>query len=230
MCDKLSLRFFSSKFTNLYWLKFWSFEVMILSDRNWRSMKKFSFLEESSSRLWINCATILADLNLFVVATSEQELIFYEINAHTYDGSILVNQFPSSVTAIEYRLKMKNSFESTLFCGDALGNLWVFRNRDSQRPMFHISDGNQTNKIRTFSFARIVKNEYATISLITYPSLHPESIVQIQWIERLERFVSLSLTSKNSLAIGDLSRKQIRFISSRKILTVFQFCKVKFLI
>ncbi len=83
---------------------------------------------------------VLPDMNYLAIGTTERDLIFYDINSHTYIGSILINHFPASLTTIDYRMNIKNSFQSAIFCGDSLGNLFIFQAKDSYKPMFHISD------------------------------------------------------------------------------------------
>jgi hypothetical protein len=173
---------------------------------------------------------ILPDMNYFVIATTERDLIFYDINSHTYTGSIIINHFPASLTTINYRMNMKNSSQSAIFCGDSLGNLFIFQANDQYKPMFHISDLTyyiKTGSIRYYSFPRIINNEYLTVSVIRFCHLHNDWIVQIKWINDLDLFVSCALTSKKSLYIGDLNKKTEKYAEVKKGFGVFDYCKVR---
>ncbi|CAF5060517.1 unnamed protein product, partial [Rotaria sp. Silwood1] len=79
-------------------------------------------------------------MNCFAIATTERDLIFYDINSHTYTDSIIINHFPASLTTIDYHMNIKNSSQPTILCEDSLGNLFIFQAKDPYRPMFHISD------------------------------------------------------------------------------------------
>ncbi|CAF0817430.1 unnamed protein product [Adineta ricciae] len=177
--------------------------------------------------LWITCMCVLPDMNYFVVATTERNLIFYDINSHLYTGSITMNHFPASLTTISYRMNIKDSFQSALFCGDSLGNLFVFQAKDQRKPMFHISDRTyqmQTGSMRYFSFPRVVNNEYLTVSVINFCNLHYDWIVQVKWISDLDLFVSCALTSRRSLYIGDLHKKTEKYAMAKKGFGVFDYC------
>jgi hypothetical protein len=172
---------------------------------------------------------VLPDMNYFVIATTERDLIFYDINSHTYTGSITINHFPASLTTIDYRMDIKNSFQSAIFCGDSLGNLFIFQSKDHHKPMFHISDFShqiKTGSIRTYSFLRMINNEYSTVSVISFCHLHYDWIVQIKWINDLDLFVSCALTSKRSLFIGDLNKKTEKYAVVKKGFGVLDYCKV----
>jgi WD40 repeat protein len=171
---------------------------------------------------------VLPDMNYFVVGTTERDLIFYDINSHTYTGSIIINHFPANLTTIDYRMDMKNSSQSAIFCGDSLGNLFIFQTKDQYKPMFHISDltyNKKTESIRNYSFLRIINNEYLTVSIISFYNLHYDWIVQIKWINDLNLFVSCALTSKKSLYIGDLNKKTEKYAAIKKGFSVFDYCK-----
>lgn len=172
---------------------------------------------------------VLPDMNYFAVATTERDLIFYDINSHTYTGSIIINHFPASLTTIDYRMNIKNSSQSAIFCGDSSGNLFIFQGKDFYKPMFHISDLTENMKkdsIRTYSFLRIIHNEYLTITAISFYNLHNDWIVQIKWINDLDLFVSCALTSTKSLYIGDLNKKTKKYAEIKKGFAVFDYCKV----
>jgi hypothetical protein len=172
---------------------------------------------------------VLPDMNYFVIATTERDLIFYDINSHTYTGSIIIDHFPASLTTIDYRMDIKNSFQSAIFCGDSLGNLFILQAKDHYKPMFHISDFShqiKTGSIRTYSFLRMINNEYSTVSVISFCHLHYDWIVQIKWINDLDLFVSCALTSKRSLFIGDLNKKTEKYAVVKKGFGVFDYCKV----
>ena len=171
---------------------------------------------------------VLPDLNYVAVATTERDLIFYDVNAHTYTGSLLINQFPGNLTALDYRMNMTNALQSAIFCGDSLGNVFIFQAKDPHRPMFHISDQTQpmnSNTIRTFSFPRTVQEEYRTVSATVFCRVHSDSVVQIKWIADLALFVSCALTSKKSLFIGDVTRKAEKYASVRKGFAALDYCK-----
>lgn len=172
---------------------------------------------------------VLPDMNYFLVATTERDLIFYDLNSHAYTGSIIITNFPASLTTLDYRMNLKNSFQSAIFCGDSLGNLFVFQAKDSHRPMFHLSDVNyqlKTDSIRTYIFPRIINQEYATVSVLTFCHLHDDWIVQIKWIDDLDLFVSCALTSKKSLFIGDLNKKTDKYAEIKKGFAVLDYCQV----
>ncbi len=168
---------------------------------------------------------VLPDMNYLAIGTTERDLIFYDINSHTYIGSILINHFPASLTTIDYRMNIKNSFQSAIFCGDSLGNLFIFQAKDSYKPMFHISDITKAGSIRIYSFLKIINNEYLTVSVISFYHLHYDWIVQIKWINDLDLFVSCALTSKKSLFIGDLNKKTERYAIANKGFGVLDYCK-----
>ena len=173
---------------------------------------------------------VLPDMNYFGVATTERNLIFYDINSHLYTGSIMINYFPASLTTVSYRMNIKDSFQSALFCGDSLGNLFVFQAKDQRKPMFHTSDRTyqmQTGSMRYFSFPRVVNNEYLTVSVINFCNLHDDWIVQVKWISDLDLFVSCALTSKRSLYIGDLHKKTEKYAMAKKGFGVFDYCTVE---
>ena len=172
---------------------------------------------------------VLPDMNYFAIATTERDLIFYDINSHIYTGSVIINHFPASLTTIDYRMNIKNSFQSTIFCGDSLGNLFIFHSKDQYKPMFHISDLTYSMKmgsIRNYSFPRIINNEYLTVSAISFSNLHGDWIVQVKWIDDLALFVSCALTPTRSLYIGDLNKKMGRYAMTKKGFGVFDYCKV----
>jgi hypothetical protein len=174
---------------------------------------------------------VLPDMNYFVIATTERDLIFYDINSHTYTGSMIINHFPASLTTIDYRMNMKNSYQAAIFCGDSLGNLFIFQAKDQYRPMFHISDTThniKTGSIRIYSFPRILNNEYLTVSAISFCNLHHDWIVQVKWINELDLFVSCALTSKQSLYMGDLNKKTEKYAVAKKGFAAFDYCKVLF--
>ncbi|CAF4900078.1 unnamed protein product [Rotaria sp. Silwood1] len=167
-------------------------------------------------------------MNYFAIATTERDLIFYDINSHTYTGSIIINHFPASLTTIDYRMNIKNSSQSAIFCGDSLGNLFIFQAKDPYRPMFHISDlihYMKTDSRRNYSFPRIVNNEYLTVSVISFCNLHNDWIVQVKWIDDLDFFISCALTSTRSLYIGDLNKKMEKYAVTKKGFAVFDYCK-----
>lgn len=172
---------------------------------------------------------VLPDLNSFIVATSERDLIFYDINSHVYAGSIVIHHFPASLTTLDYRMDLKNSHQSSIFCGDSLGNLFVLQGKDASKSMFHISDlaqEIQTGSIRTYSFPRMVNQEYSTVSVICFCHLHDDWIAQIKWIDDLDLFVSCTVTSKRSLFIGDINRKTEKYAAVKKGFGVLDYCKV----
>ncbi|CAF3718733.1 unnamed protein product [Rotaria sp. Silwood1] len=165
-------------------------------------------------------------MNYFAIATTERDLIFYDINSHTYTGSIIINHFPASLTTIDYRMNIKNSSQSAIFCGDSLGNLFIFQAKDPYRPMFHISDLThymKTDSRRNYSFPRIVNNEYLTVSVISFCNLHNDWIVQVKWIDDLDFFISCALTSTRSLYIGDLNKKMEKYAVTKKGFAVFDY-------
>jgi hypothetical protein len=170
---------------------------------------------------------VLPDMNYFAIGTTERDLIFYDINSHTYTGSIIINNFPASLTTMDYRMNIKNSFQSAIFCGDSLGNLFIFQPKDPYKPMFHISDLTKTGSIRIYSFQKIINQEYLTVSVIRFCNLHYDWIVQVKWINDLDLFVSCALTSKKSLFIGDLNKKTEKYAIAKKGFAVFDYCKVK---
>jgi hypothetical protein len=168
-------------------------------------------------------------MNYFVIATTERDLIFYDINSHVYTGSIIINNFPASLTTMDYRMNIKDSSQSAIFCGDSLGNLFIFQTKDPYKPMFHISDTTHNMKIgsiRYYSFPRIVNNEYSTVSIISFCNLHYDWIVQVKWINDLDLFVSCALTSIRSLYIGDLHKKTEKYAIAKKGFGVFDYCTV----
>jgi hypothetical protein len=173
---------------------------------------------------------VLPDMNCFAVATSDHDLIFYDINAHVYQGSIVINEFPASLTAVDYHMSIVNSSRvSTLFCGDAQGNVFIFQGKDSLRPMFHISDRTNTMNngvVRVFSLSKIIHDEYSTVSAIVFCHLHSDAVKQIRWIDDLDLFISCASTSTKSLFIGDLTRKTQRYIMTRKGVTAFDYYQV----
>lgn len=172
---------------------------------------------------------VLPDMNYFVIATTERNLIFYDVNSHTYTGSIIINHFPANITTIDYRMNLKDFSQSSILCGDSLGNIFIFQSKDSYKPMFHISDQTQNIKsesIRIYSFLRLIQNEYLTISVICFDNLHTDSIIQIKWIYDLNLFVSCTITSKKSLFIGDLNKQTKKYAHIKKGLTVLDYCKV----
>lgn len=171
---------------------------------------------------------LLPDLNLFAVATTDHQLIFYDLNAHSYTGSMMINEFPHSLCALDYRLSSND--QSAILSGDIDGNVFIFRRKDPHRPMFHISDSIETTKtksMRTFSLRRILQGESSTVSVVLFCHLHLDAIVQIKWIEDLEFFVSSALTSRKSLFIGDLQKKIEKYAQARKGFTVFDYCQVE---
>ena len=173
---------------------------------------------------------VLPDLNSFIVATTERDLIFYDINSHIYTGSIIINHFPASLTALDYRMDLKHTHQSSIFCGDSYGNLFILQSRDSSKPMFHSSDLTdeiKTGSIRAYSFPRMVNEEYSTVSVIRFCRLHDDGIVQIKWIDDLDLFVSCTLTSKRSLFIGDLNKKTEKYAAIKKGFAVLDYCKVR---
>jgi hypothetical protein len=179
--------------------------------------------------LWITCMCVLPDLNSFAVATTERDLIFYDLNSHVYSGSIVIQHFPANLTTLDYRMDLKNAHQSSIFCGDALGNLFVVQGRDSSKGMFHISDLAEeikTGSIRTYSFPRMVNEEYSTVSVMCFCHLHEDWIAHIKWIDDLDLFVSCTHTSKRSLFIGDLSRKTEKYAAVKKGFGVLDYCKV----
>lgn len=173
---------------------------------------------------------VLPDLNSFVVGTTERDLIFYDINSHIYTGSIIINHFPASLTTLDYRMDFKKTHQSCIFCGDSLGNLFILQARNSSKPMFHISDLTdeiKTGSIRTYSFPRMVNDEYSTVSIIRFCHLHDDWIVQIKWIDDLDLFVSCTLTSKRSLFIGDMNKKTEKYAAIKKGFGVLDYCQVR---
>ncbi|UJR21713.1 hypothetical protein I4U23_024790 [Adineta vaga] len=201
----------------------WSMSLKLIRESNIQSNEQ----KKQSLPLWITCMCVLPDMNSFVIATTERDLIFYDINSHLYTGSILINYFPASLTTISYRMNIKDSFQSAIFCGDSLGNLFIFQAKDPHRPMFHISDTThqmQTGSIRSYSFPHIVNDEYSTVSVRSFCNLHDDWIVQVKWISDLDLFVSCTLTSKNSLYIGDLYKKTEKYATVKKGFGVFDYC------
>lgn len=173
---------------------------------------------------------VLPDMNSFAIATTERDLIFYDLNSHVYAGTIVIDHLPASLSTIDYRMNVRDSFRSALFCGDSLGNLFVFQARDPYRPMFHISDQThptRTGSIRTYSFPRIVNGDYATVSVTNFCHLHDDWIVQVKWIDDLELFVSCALTSTRSLFIGDIHQKMQKYATAKKGFAVFDYCTVR---
>ncbi|CAF0923785.1 unnamed protein product [Didymodactylos carnosus] len=178
--------------------------------------------------LWITCMCIMPNMNYFAVATTERDLILYDMNSHTYTGSIMVNSFSASLTAIDYRMNIKDAQQSALFCGDSLGNLFVIYPKDKTRPMFHISDhtrGGKTGITRIFNFPRISANEYSTVSVLLFCNLHDDWVAQVKWIPQLNLFASCSLTTKRSLYLGDLEKKTVRYAEARKGFYCFDYCQ-----
>ncbi|CAF3322328.1 unnamed protein product [Rotaria socialis] len=204
----------------------WSMSLKLIRESKIQSIEQ----RKQSLPLWITCSCVLPDMNYFAIATTERDLIFYDINSHTYAGSIIINYFPASLTTIDYRMNIKNSSQSTIFCGDLLGNLFIFQAKDQYRPMFHISDlaqnnNNETGSMRNYSFPRIVNNEYLTVSVTCFCNLHNDWIVQVKWIDDLDLFVSCALTSKQSLYIGDLNKKMEKYAVAKKGFAAFDYCK-----
>ncbi|CAF1193148.1 unnamed protein product [Rotaria sordida] len=202
----------------------WSISLKLIRESKIQSIEQ----RKQTLPLWITCTCVLPDMNYFAIATTERDLIFYDINSHTYTGSITINQFPASLTTIDYRMNIKNSSQSTIFCGDSLGNLFIFQAKDPYKPMFHISDIThymKTGSIRNYSFPRIINNEYLTVSIIRFCNLHNDWIVQVKWIDDLDLFISCALTSTRSLYIGDLNKKMGKYAVAKKGFTVFDYCK-----
>ncbi|CAF3133584.1 unnamed protein product [Rotaria sp. Silwood2] len=202
----------------------WSISLKLIRESKIQSIEQ----RKQTLPLWITCTCVLPDMNYFAIATTERDLIFYDINSHTYIGSIIINHFPASLTTIDYRMNIKNSSQSTIFCGDSLGNLFIFQAKDSYRPMFHISDlthSMKTDSRRNYSFPRMVNNEYLTVSILCFCNLHNDWIVQVKWIDDLDLFVSCALTSTRSLYIGDLNKKMEKYAVAKKGFAVFDYCK-----
>ncbi|CAF0802219.1 unnamed protein product [Rotaria sp. Silwood1] len=167
-------------------------------------------------------------MNCFAIATTERDLIFYDINSHTYTDSIIINHFPASLTTIDYHMNIKNSSQPTILCEDSLGNLFIFQAKDPYRPMFHISDLThymKTDSRRNYSFPRIVNNEYLTVSVISFCNLQNDWIVQVKWIDDLDFFVSCALASTRNLYIGDLNKKMEKYAVTKKCFAFFDYCK-----
>ncbi|CAF1256928.1 unnamed protein product [Adineta steineri] len=201
----------------------WSLTLKLIRESKIQSIEQ----RKQTLPLWITCMCVLPDMNYFVIATTERDLIFYDINSHIYTGSIIINHFPASLSTITYRMNLKNSFQSAIFCGDSLGNLFIFQAKDQYKPMFHISDTihhMKSESIRYYSFPRIINNEYLTISVIKFCNLHYDCIVQIKWINDLDLFVSCALTSNRSLYIGDLHKKTEKYAMAKKGFGVFDYC------
>ncbi|CAF2946393.1 unnamed protein product [Rotaria sp. Silwood2] len=114
----------------------WSLSLKLIRESKFQSIEQ----RKQTLPLWITCTCVLPDVNYFAIATTERDLIFYDINAHTYTGSIIINHLSAGLTTIDYRMNIKNSSQSAIFCGDSLGNLFIFQAKDPFRPMFHISD------------------------------------------------------------------------------------------
>ncbi|CAF4761371.1 unnamed protein product [Rotaria sp. Silwood1] len=202
----------------------WSLSLKLIREAKIQSIEQ----RKQTLPLWITCTYVLPDMNYFAIATTERDLIFYDINSHTYTGSIIINHFPASLTTIDYRMNIKNSSQSAIFCGDSLGNLFIFQAKDPYRPMFHISDLThymKTDSRRNYSFPRIVNNEYLTVSVISFCNLHNDWIVQVKWIDDLDFFISCALTSTRSLYIGDLNKKMEKYAVTKKGFAVFDYCK-----
>ncbi|CAF0811531.1 unnamed protein product [Adineta ricciae] len=201
----------------------WSTSLKLIRESTIQSNQQ----KKQTLPLWITCMCVLPDMNYFVIATTERNVIFYDVNSHLYTGSIMINYFPASLTTISYRMNIKDSFQSALFCGDSLGNLFVFQAKDQHKPMFHISDRTyqmQTGSMRYFSFPRVVNNEYLTVSVINFCNLHYDWIVQVKWISDLDLFVSCALTSRRSLYIGDLHKKTEKYAMAKKGFGAFDYC------
>ncbi|CAF5032103.1 unnamed protein product [Rotaria sp. Silwood1] len=64
----------------------WSLSLKLIRE------SKIQSIEQRKQTLpsWITCTCVLPDMNYFAIATTESDLIYYDINSHTYTGSILL--------------------------------------------------------------------------------------------------------------------------------------------
>ncbi|XP_006144052.1 EF-hand calcium-binding domain-containing protein 8 isoform X1 [Tupaia chinensis] len=208
-------------------LQFWTESFSLIS--SFRLNKKRQL---HSQQRWVIDMVCLHNVNLIAVASTEQQIDFFDVSNHKCVQAFTFTDLDSCVLVMDYW----SDYQRGVFCyGDTKGNVIIFTSDNVTNGLFNphiLPRASKRDHWVKVSTQKLLNEKSPSHRSYRLRALHPNWCQQVKFIPELNLVVSCSAIEKSSLVLTILPVKasekpKLSVLNLRKGILCFDYCPDK---
>ncbi|XP_074662765.1 cilia- and flagella-associated protein 337-like [Tubulanus polymorphus] len=182
---------------------------------------------ERTRSIWVTDLVCMPNVSMVAIASTQRDIALYDLNASKFEKHYRISGLDHCALCMDYWFDTKDMNKGILLWGDGGGNVCGVKfNECMLGGLFGAYPGKQVHGQR-IPFPELLKGQAKGVQAYRMTGLHDDWVSQVKYFPTLDSFISCSVSSTNSMYLGDFEQKKSSsYFSVKKGILCFDYSKI----